>query len=554
MLLQRIFVIIIPLALLFSSCSGRHSAAMLNDIETYIQDRPDCALSAIRAIDTTTLNTRGLRAHYALLHAIALDKNWIDTTDVDVIMPAVEYYERHPSGISRAKAWYYLGRIQENAGDFTSANISFLKAEKWAEGHGDERFNSLIYQSISNTYNKAYLYEEALKYSILSFEISSALDDTLGMNASRYRIAQDLHNQKHLSEADSLYRLLLDGKAGAVSPQLYPDILADYALLLLLLYEDYDSAVASFEKALKEAGFLRTRNYWGAYAYALLRVGKQAKAEAIFKQLETADNDNALTYKTWRSRADAFLGNYAAAYDNLALASEIQTANVAKILMQSILKAQKSYHAEVANAEEQRRIRRNILIVAILALFLAFLTGIIVYLRKKNLRILSEREAVLESYHAISTDLDARNREHAMIQAKYVDLYKNHFGHLSQLRYILQLSNPDKKEKTQDYLYSELKRNLGDFSHSEEIQEIFENVLNNSLDNIMIHFRSAFPEMNSVHQRVVCYLFAGMDATVISTIIPNFSRSNVYTVKKRVKELIRESNCEHSALFLKHLS
>ena len=74
------------------SCASRQTAATLNDVETYIQQRPDSALATIRAIDTTTLTTRSLRAHYALLHAMALDKNWIDTTDVNVVMPAVEYY------------------------------------------------------------------------------------------------------------------------------------------------------------------------------------------------------------------------------------------------------------------------------------------------------------------------------------------------------------------------------------------------------------------------------------------------------------------------------
>lgn len=81
--------------LLLASCASRQTAATLNDVETYIQSRPDSALATIRAIDTTTLTTRSLRAHYALLHAMALDKNWIDTTDVGVVMPAVEYYAKH---------------------------------------------------------------------------------------------------------------------------------------------------------------------------------------------------------------------------------------------------------------------------------------------------------------------------------------------------------------------------------------------------------------------------------------------------------------------------
>ena len=108
-------------ALLLASCSSRQTVATLNDVETYIQQRPDSALATIRAIDTTTLTTRSLRARYALLYAIALDKNWIDTTDVNVVMPAVEYYDRHGSADQKMKAYYYLGRIQENQHDYTAA-------------------------------------------------------------------------------------------------------------------------------------------------------------------------------------------------------------------------------------------------------------------------------------------------------------------------------------------------------------------------------------------------------------------------------------------------
>ena len=114
---------------LLASCSNRRTTATLNDVESYIASRPDSALATLRAIDTTTLTTRALKAHYALLHAMALDKNWIDTTDTGVIMPAVSYYSRHKSLDRRAKAYYYLGRIQQNAKQFDEAGVSFLIAE-----------------------------------------------------------------------------------------------------------------------------------------------------------------------------------------------------------------------------------------------------------------------------------------------------------------------------------------------------------------------------------------------------------------------------------------
>lgn len=153
MIPQRLPVFVISLALvLLVLCSRHRIAPSLDDVKTYLQDRPDSSLATLRAIDTTRLSSHALRARYALLYAIALDKNWIDTSDVSVILPAVNYYDRHPSGNRRAKAWYYLGRIQENGGNLPEASISFLKAELFGEHSEDKFFQSLVYQSLSIPY------------------------------------------------------------------------------------------------------------------------------------------------------------------------------------------------------------------------------------------------------------------------------------------------------------------------------------------------------------------------------------------------------------------
>lgn len=61
---------------------------------------------------------------------MALDKNWIDTTDVSVVMPAVEYYEKHGTADQKLKSLLYLGRIQYFNNRPDSAIISYMKAER----------------------------------------------------------------------------------------------------------------------------------------------------------------------------------------------------------------------------------------------------------------------------------------------------------------------------------------------------------------------------------------------------------------------------------------
>lgn len=549
MIRQPILICSILLASsLLSSCACRHTAATLNNAETYIQERPDSALATIRAIDTNTLTTPKLRAHYALLFAMALDKNWIDTTDVEVVMPAVDYYDRHPSNNRRAKSWYYLGRIQENGGDFTPANISFLNAEKWADEKTDEYFKSLIYQSLSNTYSETYLHEKALKYSELSFEASSSIGDTLGMNASRYRMAQDLNNLKRYSEADSLFRLLIECQT--ISEHLQPQILSDYALFIVQNKGDYESAVRLFEEALMHSRSLRTHNHWGAYAYALLRTGNTDRVNAIFRQLETADNDESLFYKIWKGRADAYLGNYASAYDRITLASEIQQFNVARVLRQSTLLAQNTYlKEEQASLQQKDRKRKLLFIISVLILF-ALAAGAALFITTKQRKMLQERESLLEYIQSLSADYEQSKDDRTIIRQQYITLCQTYFQQIGRFNELLyQYSNCGDTS-----LYKELKKIVHNVRDSKKSQEQFEKILNDSLNNVMTHFRESFPDKKERYYQIASFLFAGFSASSISQIIYDYSKDNIHLAKFRLKRSIRESDSPFKEQFLSLLS
>lgn len=541
-----LFIVLLLAAFPFSSCSNRQTALILNDVESYIQNRPDSALATIRAIDTTTLTSRSLRAHYALLHAMALDKNWIDTTDISIVMPAVGYYDHHPSDVRRAKAWYYLGRIQENRGDIPSANISFLKSEKWAIGKADEYFMSLIWQSLSNTYSKSYLNEEALLYSERSFQSSARMRDTLGINASRYRMAQDLNNLHRYTEADSIYRILVSIDNSSISSHLYPSLISDYALLRLQHYDDYGTAVRLFGEAIEKSGYLRNHNLWGAYAYALLRNGYSDYSDNIFKQLEFVDDSNSLAIKTWRARAEAYAGNFASAYERITIASNIQQENVAHILKQSTLRAQMTYREQENDAAKKMMVRRIIVLVTSLLLLLFIAFGIIVYLKWRNKRIASEQELMLDSFRSLSADYDRVRDNQAAIRAKYIAMFQTHFGQTGQINYLLLHSTKEKDT----VLYQELKKAVMSIRTDAESQQQFEMILNESLDNIMVHFRETFPGKKSRYYQIASFLFAGFDATIISNIVHDLSKDNVYVEKSRIKKLIRETNSPYREQFL----
>lgn len=82
--MNKFIALIISVFVLFISCDNRQTKALLQDVESYIQERPDSALQVLEMVDSSNLNTKSLRAHYSLLFAMSLDKNYIYNQTVTI--------------------------------------------------------------------------------------------------------------------------------------------------------------------------------------------------------------------------------------------------------------------------------------------------------------------------------------------------------------------------------------------------------------------------------------------------------------------------------------
>ena len=527
---------------LFSSCANHKTVAALNNIETYIMERPDSALAAIRAIDTMSLKTPRLRAHYALLYAMALDKNWIDTTDVNVVMPAVEYYDRHSSGIRRAKAWYYLGRIQQNGSNRPDASISFLKAEKYAEGSDDLAFIGLVYQSLSSIYSQTFFHEEALSYSERAYSLFVSARDTLNANASLFCRANDLFNLERYDEADTLYCSLIENDL--VHPNLRQSLLRNYALSLVIYHKEYDKAVQLFDGVIATTGTLNNRNTWGAYAYSLVRIGRKEQAEKVFKQLESGKGDAYLSYSYWKSQAAAYIGDYASAYRFQEAAYDIQDDNVKKAFRKSAIKAQKDFLEEMNREAEEDARRRQLIVWCLYAILIVTIVSLMLIFNLRNKRNEQEKESILQAYQELTSQAD---EEKARIRDQYIQMCQSHFGHIGRINEMLNVYI----NESGNNLYKELKKSIQTIGLDMQNQDKFEKMLDESFDSLMTHFREAFPKKKQRYYQLVSYIFAGFSTTTICIMIPSYNKHNVHVEKSRLRQMIQDTDSPYKEQFLR---
>ena len=146
------------------SCSDRTTLMQLESVAAYIKDAPARALDELDSLHQAGISGREANAKYALLYSMALDKNYIDKTNDSLINIAVGWYRHHGNADEKLKAYYYQGRIYQNAGDNESAMESFVKAEQYADDADDLVAEGMLYKAMAVVYHNIFDIGTAEKY------------------------------------------------------------------------------------------------------------------------------------------------------------------------------------------------------------------------------------------------------------------------------------------------------------------------------------------------------------------------------------------------------
>ena len=157
-------LLVIILALCCVACDN-HSTHWntITDVESYIEEHPDSALVVLEKIDVSELSSKEESAKYALLLSMAMDKNYIDRTDFEVLQPAIDYYEDNGSATDKLRMYYYQGRIYQNAGNDAAAMEAFVKAISEGNESNDILTKARTYFAQSHIYYSLYEWDNFIE-------------------------------------------------------------------------------------------------------------------------------------------------------------------------------------------------------------------------------------------------------------------------------------------------------------------------------------------------------------------------------------------------------
>ena len=530
------------------ACGRDITRQRLSDIESYIDSRPDSALAAIRQIDTADLRGRAVKAKYSLLHAIALDKNYIDTADTRIVQPAVEWYDHHGSPEERLKAYMYLGTEQYNAGQFNQAIVSFSKAAEFADKVEDQNLLGILYSRMADTFTATKEYTQAASYidkSLDCFRKCGLKDQEKLVQVNE---AINLAQRREWGKADSCFISLSSDSTLAIN--LKSLVLRNYALEILYNQSRNDlDALEIFESAKKYGGDLTDLEQLCGYAYILGVSGQKERSDSLFKVIETHGDAAKYNLYYWRHRTKLSNNDYKLAYDYLLAAESIADSINSHASALSAEKSHKEYLEKDIISKENSISRQRQLFCLYLLLSTVIIILIIVLQanrRRLNIEKQGRMEIVIDSLNEqirnMRSEMENLTRTHTKARFSYT-------AKLYELVYHL-----GKEGISKERLYQIVNKEVKALKHDADAQEKFERLLNQEGSEIMSRFRKSFNKLSEDEYRLASLIFAGYDNTTILLIMEISTLEYVRVKKSRLKQKIEDSQTADREIFLAYFT
>lgn len=386
----RALAAICAAAVVLLSCSKAdlETERTLADVASFIEERPDSALTILDTMDSFSLTTSALKARHSLLLAMARDKNYIDDTTDSIIAPAVSWYRRHGSADEKLLMNYYRGRIAMNAGDYETAMRWFADGSRFSEKARNKVWSGRLCNAKFQVYQHL-------------FDSASAIDAAL-RSADYYAAAGELSRYYDaINNVACVYEQLLD-TANALH---YLGILRDN-------WDDLDESqhscyyagmlsISSDKKPLLEQYLCDVNDeqviYWVIVAKSYFEIGNYEQASRALKMAEKYVGTQGLDYKWVNALMQEVTGEYRSAAKSY---REFIGANGNNNI--DIFESDTKFVEERIATNRTINHQLYIILIIVLSLMVSFLFGILLWVRHSSLKKIHKMS---EKAHKAETEL-----------------------------------------------------------------------------------------------------------------------------------------------------
>lgn len=534
----------LPALVCCKSSPRQRAVAMLDDVETYINDRPDSALAVLKSVDSTALATRALRARYSLLHVMALYKNYEDVTRPGLLDDAVRYYDHHGSADEKLKMRYYQGCILQGKKDLNGAAIAYSQAEQFVEKATDTHTVALFYEAFASIYNTVYNTQKEQEYVEKALKVLKESNDSM-YGSVLGELALVYHSKKEWSKADSLYREAISFSIDY--PHALSNYLSNYARMKLLQPEkDPAGAIKLLDRKRKDLDLGLTFKEAGAYAYACELLGDRETSKILTEKIQNASGSNRIDVLPWLARIALVQGDLGAAYTFQTEMHVMEEEDIIATLTDSVTQSLQDYYNHSAQQERERKLRQGIWALCAIVLLL----GVALLLLLRDRRLREERDRLV----AIRASLEQDLRENENLTAS---LSSDMSSRLERLRMEMQQERLERLRKTGRYGYwlwmeqksrssekeviKSLRKDLREICALEKDYHALERRMDRELDGLVSRLKEDLGiRENTEDERFLCFWLIGLKPDMVAELMditPNYVYVKTHRLEKRIRQL-----------------
>ena len=404
----KFLVVLLLVAFCYSSCRNISEIdSTLDNISEYMEERPDSALSVLQQIEPTLLADKEQKAKHALLLTIALDKNYIDTTNFNVIQPAIDYYLKRGDATEKLRTYYYMGCICRNSKNEEEAMKYYVLGLSHGKDSDDYLTKARLLFAKAQIHNHLYEFDryssEMVKaaHYFKSSDKQSSYFNSLTSAFNGYKLMDDTLNAKKLLEELSQALNPRDIK------QLYKfyEIKLDYHRL----FNEQDSFAVVLNRYVRDIEPDKIR--WLTITYNLIEMGYSDRALQAINEYQKYSNTNNERYHAIASGLYDSLGNYREALNHYKKYVKLSDSADMAIFRANTKFVEEKYALQLQN-ERERNSKRIVAICAVMAILL--LVAVIRWLEsamKQNREKFQRQCELLEYEKENLRDILEKNRE-----------------------------------------------------------------------------------------------------------------------------------------------
>lgn len=408
---MKYHITITILLLCMLSCS-RHSVhwETLTQVETFIEAQPDSALAALQRIDAQELAGKEERAKYALLLSMALDKNYVDKTDFDILQPAIDYYQSHGTATDKLRIYYYQGRIYQNQQKHDELAMQcFVKAMTEGAASDDILTKARVLFTQGRIYSTIYEWDKCIATHLEAAEYFKSVGRTssyincIASVINAYTIIGDsVQAEKYIALAEDN----LDGCSAKIKAHFY----SIYLTFLATYGQDENDIQIAIDEYISIS--VASDTDWLSVANAYLRIGDASAAmNALLRHGEVLNMPQRLKYQALLSQVYKSAGRHKEAMDvyehYVTLTDSLEYARVKS----DIQFVEEKHSLELKNVREKAKNGITILVAVVIVVIILSLLIIARYrLRMKTVEselAKQEKERYRQLYAQMEQERDS---------------------------------------------------------------------------------------------------------------------------------------------------